>query len=65
MQTTVNASTGPDAARLALKLIEWNYGTLCKVILVNLLPRENLFVGPIKNPHPIPFPAAASGPNFS
>ena len=31
MQTTINPNATPDAARLALKLVEWNYGTLCKV----------------------------------
>lgn len=33
MQTTIEPSAGPDAARLALKLVEWNYGPLCKVNL--------------------------------
>ena len=31
MQTTVTPSSGPEASKLAIKLIEWNYGPVCKV----------------------------------
>lgn len=42
MQTTVDPSAGPDAARLALKLVEWNYGVLCKVISISMVIRRHL-----------------------
>ena len=42
MQSTIAASQGPDATRLALKLVEWNYGSLCKVrMTVYFLPRTH------------------------
>lgn len=31
METTIRASSGPEAARLALKFVEWAYGSVCKV----------------------------------
>ncbi|KAL4538963.1 hypothetical protein Ndes2526B_g02768 [Nannochloris sp. 'desiccata'] len=37
MQTTINASRGPDAARLALKLVAENYGTLCRDVVQTLV----------------------------
>ena len=31
MQTTVTPGSGPEASKLAIKLVEWNYGPVCKV----------------------------------
>lgn len=37
MNTTQRPDQSPDAARLALKLVEWHYGRLCKVSVEYLL----------------------------
>lgn len=37
MQTLVRPDNGPEAAKLALKLVEWNFGSLCKNIFKSLI----------------------------
>lgn len=37
MQTLIRPSKGPEAAKLGLKLIEWNFGPLCKLIFKSLI----------------------------
>lgn len=37
MQTLIRPDNGPEAAKLALKLVEWNFGTLCKQIFKSLI----------------------------
>lgn len=37
MQTTIRPSKGPEAAKLGLKLIEWNFGPLCRDVVKSLV----------------------------
>ena len=37
MQTLIRPDNGPEAAKLALKLVEWNFGSLCKQIFKSLI----------------------------
>lgn len=37
MQTLIRPDNGPEAAKLALKLVEWNFGSLCKQIFRSLI----------------------------
>ncbi|KAI8111617.1 hypothetical protein M9435_004117 [Picochlorum sp. BPE23] len=39
MQTTICPGKGPEAATLGLKLVEWNFGPLCKRVVKSLVHR--------------------------
>jgi DNA-directed RNA polymerase III subunit RPC3 len=59
MQTTIRPSKGPEAAKLGLKLIEWNFGPLCRDVVKSLVHHgrqtlpEIIWTSNIKKPHAV------------